>query len=92
VGTDALHGLDRSTADQRGALLGDPAAVHGGVGPVVPFGYSPFIGNVRSVAARLAERVEQLCAITGASRVRLVGKPVASGPQARARDRLVTMP
>ncbi len=44
-----------------------------GVGPVVAFAYSPFIGDVPSVAAKLAEQVEQLCAITGASRVRLVG-------------------
>jgi triacylglycerol lipase len=44
-----------------------------GVGPVVAFPYCPVIGDVRSVAAKLAERVEQLCAITGASRVRLVG-------------------
>ena len=34
-GPDALHGLDRGPADQPAALLGDPAAVHGGVGLVV---------------------------------------------------------
>ncbi|MFD1532919.1 esterase/lipase family protein [Pseudonocardia aurantiaca] len=44
-----------------------------GVGPVVAFAYSPLVGDVRSVAAKLAEQVEELCAITGASRVRLVG-------------------
>lgn len=44
-----------------------------GVGPVVAFAYSPLSGDVRSLAAKLAEQVEQLCAITGASRVRLVG-------------------
>jgi pimeloyl-ACP methyl ester carboxylesterase len=44
-----------------------------GVGPVVAFAYSPLIGDVRSVAVRLAEQVEQLCAITGACRVRLMG-------------------
>jgi triacylglycerol lipase len=44
-----------------------------GVGPVVAFTYSPLIRDVRSVAAKLAVQVEQLCAITGASRVRLVG-------------------
>jgi triacylglycerol lipase len=44
-----------------------------GVGPVVAFAYSPLEGDVRSVAAKLAEQVEQLCAITGASRARLVG-------------------
>jgi triacylglycerol lipase len=44
-----------------------------GVGPVVAFTYSPLIGDVRSVADELAVQVEQLCAITGASRVRLVG-------------------
>jgi hypothetical protein len=44
-----------------------------GVGPVVAFAYNPREGDVRSVAAKLAEQVEQLCAITGASRARLVG-------------------
>jgi hypothetical protein len=44
-----------------------------GVGPVVAFAYNPLVGDVCSVAAKLAEQVEQLCAITGASRVRLVG-------------------
>ena len=44
-----------------------------GVGPVVAFAYSPLVGDVPSVAARLSEQVEQLCAVTGASRVRLVG-------------------
>ena len=43
-----------------------------GVGPVVAFAYTP-VGDVRSIAAKLAAQVEQLCAITGASRVRLVG-------------------
>ena len=36
----ALHGLDRGPADQAGALLGDPAAVHDIVGLVVR-GVSP---------------------------------------------------
>jgi triacylglycerol lipase len=44
-----------------------------GVGPVVAFPYCPVVRDVRSVAEKLAERVEQLCAITGASGVRLVG-------------------
>jgi triacylglycerol lipase len=44
-----------------------------GVGPVVAFAYSPLTGDVPSVAAKLAEQVEQLCAITGAPRGRLVG-------------------
>jgi triacylglycerol lipase len=44
-----------------------------GVGPVVAFAYSPLIGDVRSLAAKLAEQVEQLCATTGAGKVRLVG-------------------
>jgi triacylglycerol lipase len=50
-----------------------PALEDCGVGPVVGFAYSPLIGDVRSMAAKLAEQVEQLCAITGAARVRLVG-------------------
>jgi triacylglycerol lipase len=44
-----------------------------GVGPVVAFAYSPLVGDVRSIAEKLSEQVEQLCAVTGASRVRLVG-------------------
>lgn len=44
-----------------------------GTGPVVSFGYSPFLGDVRSAAADLAEYVEQLCEATGAPRVNLVG-------------------
>ena len=35
VAGHALHGLDRGPAHQPAALLGDPAAVHGGVGLVV---------------------------------------------------------
>lgn len=50
-----------------------PALEECDVGPVVAFAYSPLVGDVRSVAAKLAHEVEQLCAITGASRVRLVG-------------------
>jgi pimeloyl-ACP methyl ester carboxylesterase len=49
-----------------------PALEECGVGPVVAFAYTP-VGDVRSIAAKLAAQVEQLCAITGASRVRLVG-------------------
>ena len=49
-----------------------PALEECGVGPVVAFAYTP-VGDVRSIAGKLAEQVEQLCAITGASRVRLVG-------------------
>ena len=49
-----------------------PALEDCGVGPVVAFAYTP-VGDVRSIAAKLAEQVEQLCVITGASRVRLVG-------------------
>ncbi len=44
-----------------------------GVGPVVGFAYGPLVGDVRSIAEKLSEQVEQLCAVTGASRVRLVG-------------------
>jgi hypothetical protein len=35
VRRDALHSLDRGPADQAGALLGDPATVHGRVGLAV---------------------------------------------------------
>jgi len=44
-----------------------------GAGPIVSFGYSPLIGDVRTAAGRLAEQVEQLCAVTGAATVDLVG-------------------
>ena len=54
-----------------------------GVGPVVAFAYSPSVGDVRSVAAKLAEQVEQLCAITGG----LQGQ--ARGAQSRRVDRAV---
>lgn len=42
-------------------------------GPVVSFGYSPLIGDVRVAAGQLAEQVEELCAVTGASTVDVVG-------------------
>ncbi|NIH85951.1 lipase family alpha/beta hydrolase [Amycolatopsis granulosa] len=44
-----------------------------GAGPVVSFSYSLLLRDVRSAAARLAEQVEQLCEVTGATRVDLVG-------------------
>jgi len=44
-----------------------------GAGPVVSFGYSPLVGDVRTAAARLAEQIEQLCTVTGASTVDIVG-------------------
>lgn len=47
-------------------------AAHG-CGTVASFGYSPLDGDVRAIARRLAARVEQLCASTGARRVHLVG-------------------
>lgn len=42
-------------------------------GPVVSFSYSPLISDVRTAAARLADQIEQLCAVTGASTVDIVG-------------------
>lgn len=42
-------------------------------GPVVSFGYSPLTGDLRTAAARLAEQIEELCAVTGVSTVDLVG-------------------
>lgn len=49
------------------------ALENNGAGPVVSFGYSPFITDARTAATALAAHVEQLCADTGASRVDLVG-------------------
>src|SRR3954452_18489293 len=42
----ALRGLDRGPSDQHTALLGDPAAVHGGVGLVVFRGQSGPAGQL----------------------------------------------
>lgn len=42
-------------------------------GPLVSFGYSPLTGDVRTAAARLAEQIEELCAVAGVSTVDLVG-------------------
>lgn len=44
-----------------------------GAGPLIPFGYSPLIDDVRAAAAQLAAQVDQLCGDTGAERVHLVG-------------------
>ncbi|GLY63816.1 lipase [Amycolatopsis taiwanensis] len=42
-------------------------------GPVVSFGYSPLIGDVRVAAGQLAEQIEELCAVAGVSTVDVVG-------------------
>ncbi|MFD4191804.1 esterase/lipase family protein [Amycolatopsis thermoflava] len=44
-----------------------------GAGPVVSFSYSLLLRDVRSAAARLAEQIEQLCEVTGAAKLDLVG-------------------
>jgi len=44
-----------------------------GAGPVVSFSYPLLLHDVRKAAARLADQVEQLCGVTGAARVDLVG-------------------
>lgn len=44
-----------------------------GAGPVVSFSYSLLLRDVRSAAERLAEQIEQLCEVTGAAKVDLVG-------------------
>lgn len=44
-----------------------------GAGPVVSFSYSSLVGDVRTAAARLAEQIEQLCAVAGTPTVDIVG-------------------
>lgn len=44
-----------------------------GFADVTSFGYSPLTVDVRRAATRLAERVEDLCARSGADRIHLVG-------------------
>ncbi|GAB3584133.1 alpha/beta fold hydrolase [Amycolatopsis endophytica] len=44
-----------------------------GAGPVVSFSYSLLLHDVRSAASRLAEQIEQLCEVTGAPKLDLVG-------------------
>jgi pimeloyl-ACP methyl ester carboxylesterase len=44
-----------------------------GAGPVVSFSYSPLLGKIQTAAARLADQIEQLCAISGENQVDLVG-------------------
>ena len=44
-----------------------------GCGPVVSFGYSPLVGDVRVAAAQLGVLVDGLCTAGGAPRVHLVG-------------------
>ncbi|MDQ0377811.1 lipase family alpha/beta hydrolase [Amycolatopsis thermophila] len=44
-----------------------------GAGPIVSFSYSLLLRDVRSAAARLSEQVEQLCEVTGAAKLDLVG-------------------
>lgn len=61
-------------ADNFAVFTGLRRALDGcGAGPVVSYGYSPLLGDVRSAATDLARHVEQVCAVTGARRVNLVG-------------------
>lgn len=61
-------------ADNFAVFTGLRRALEGcGAGPVVSFGYSPLLGDVRSAATDLADHVERLCEVTGAPRVNLVG-------------------
>lgn len=58
--------------------LGDNTAIftelkHAMPGPVVSFSYSPLIGDVRVLAARLAEQIEELCVVAQVPRVDVVG-------------------
>ncbi|KAA9164956.1 alpha/beta fold hydrolase [Amycolatopsis acidicola] len=43
------------------------------VGPVVSFSYSPWVRDVRTAGARLAEQIETLCEISGSATVGVVG-------------------
>ncbi|HET6503152.1 MAG TPA: alpha/beta fold hydrolase [Amycolatopsis sp.] len=42
-------------------------------GPVVSFGYSPLVKDVRTAAHRLAEQIEELCELAGVPTVDIVG-------------------
>jgi pimeloyl-ACP methyl ester carboxylesterase len=44
-----------------------------GAGPVVSFSYSSLLGSVQTAAARLAVQIEELCTVSGASTVDMVG-------------------